>query len=339
MDSLYFFSALISSLFLSIFSCFLFKWKNPCALKNWKKMFKIIETKGLLSLPLFWLSFLLPFFLFITFGSIVWSGYDLSMTKEGFDIFLDISKLPLWLLAIAAPASVVIARAHGTAQTATQIKEMISNKKREIYFKYQENIKIEINNIVDRFEDDALFGEIELKIAPISSTQRENISFKATNIFPLFHIPDKDYLEQKLHKQNISNVIEQINVIAEEIEKYIQFEKDNDLAKLLETLQSLSTPARIIIHDLFHSRRKDLTLKYKNLKITNLDIYHYATLITIVSKILLEVINSNHEFYQNHDNDISEMYDKLEKISHPDLPTKIRSPLMIISEYNSLLIS
>lgn len=137
MDTLYFFSALISSLFLPIFTCFLVKWKNPFKPLKWNEVFSIKEKESLLSQPLFWCSLSIPFFMFLNFGYFVWSDYLLSMTKDGFNTFIEISKLPLWLLAIAAPASVIIARAHGTAQTAKQIKELDRKNNLEHFYKHR----------------------------------------------------------------------------------------------------------------------------------------------------------------------------------------------------------
>jgi hypothetical protein len=48
------------------------------------------------------------------------------MDLTGYKEFLRISELPLWLLAIAAPMSVIVARAHATEQTAKQILELES---------------------------------------------------------------------------------------------------------------------------------------------------------------------------------------------------------------------
>ena len=129
--------AITLPLIIPISLCFAVQRKTPFTFKNWGNIFSIKENKWLLSQPLFWCSLGIPLCMFLSFGSLVWIEYKLVMTKEGFDTFLNISKLPLWLLAIAAPFSVVIARAHSTAQTAKQISELIHKNKSDDYFSHR----------------------------------------------------------------------------------------------------------------------------------------------------------------------------------------------------------
>lgn len=118
---------------LPIILCFKVKGYSPKSIAGWKDTFKISPDEWLLSQTLFWCSLSIPFLLFLSFGSISWKEYDLEISQKNFDTFLEISKLPLWLLAIAAPFSVIIARAHGTEQTATQIKELIKKNNSDSY--------------------------------------------------------------------------------------------------------------------------------------------------------------------------------------------------------------
>ena len=78
--------------------------------------------KGLSSQGLLWLSILCPFLYFITLGGITWQGYEISITSAGINTFFSISKLPLAILSIIIPLSVLVSRFHATKQTAEQIK-------------------------------------------------------------------------------------------------------------------------------------------------------------------------------------------------------------------------
>lgn len=73
------------------------------------------------------------------------------MTGEGFNKFLEISKLPLWLLAIAAPFSVVVARAHGTAQTAYQINELEIKNNQENYYRHRDDVIQTLNEALQEY--------------------------------------------------------------------------------------------------------------------------------------------------------------------------------------------
>ncbi len=77
--------------------------------------------KGLSSQGLLWLSILCPFLYFITLGGITWQGYEISITSAGINTFFSISKLPLAILSIIIPLSVLVSRFHATKQTAEQI--------------------------------------------------------------------------------------------------------------------------------------------------------------------------------------------------------------------------
>ncbi|QJI20046.1 MULTISPECIES: hypothetical protein [unclassified Pseudomonas] len=95
-----------------------------------KKQFQLTEAFkhltlnpdiGLAKQPLFWLSICTPAAYFITFGFVSWSGYDISISAEGFKNFIAISTLPIALLSLSIPLGVIVARFHSTEQTARQI--------------------------------------------------------------------------------------------------------------------------------------------------------------------------------------------------------------------------
>ena len=80
------------------------------------------ENKGLFKQGALWLSLAIPLGWFLSFGLTAWSGYTLQIDADGFKNFINISTLPLALLAIGLPASVLVSRFHATHQTARQIE-------------------------------------------------------------------------------------------------------------------------------------------------------------------------------------------------------------------------
>ncbi|OOE91270.1 MULTISPECIES: hypothetical protein [unclassified Salinivibrio] len=82
---------------------------------------------GLMKQGLLWLVILAPILYFLGTGFLAWQDYDVLLNAEGFQMFLQISVLPLALLSLAIPLSVLISRLHSTEQSAKQI-EIVSHK-------------------------------------------------------------------------------------------------------------------------------------------------------------------------------------------------------------------
>lgn len=91
--------------------------------------------KGLFKHKVFWLSVFLPFLAGVLLGIPVWAGYELSLTKAGYDTFYDLSKLPLMIMALALPFGAIVARFHRTMQSARQIKDADNRDK---YLQYKD---------------------------------------------------------------------------------------------------------------------------------------------------------------------------------------------------------
>lgn len=93
---------------------------------SWRERFSsslsLSADKGLSSQGLLWLSIFCPFLYFVFLGGITWKGYEIAITGEGINTFFSISKLPLAILSITIPLSVLVSRFHATKQTAEQIK-------------------------------------------------------------------------------------------------------------------------------------------------------------------------------------------------------------------------
>lgn len=85
-------------------------------------MVTLNSKKSLAHQPLLWFSLCLPLTYFFSFGAIVWGQSSLDLSDKGFENFIKISTLPLLLLSLAVPFSLLIWRFHATLQTAEQIE-------------------------------------------------------------------------------------------------------------------------------------------------------------------------------------------------------------------------
>lgn len=82
---------------------------------------------GLMKQGLLWLVIIAPVLYFLGTGFLAWQDYDVLLNAKGFQTFLQISVLPLALLSLTIPLSVLISRLHSTEQSAKQI-EIVSHK-------------------------------------------------------------------------------------------------------------------------------------------------------------------------------------------------------------------
>eukprot|EP00388_Colpodella_angusta_P014867 GDKJ01037031.1.p1 GENE.GDKJ01037031.1~~GDKJ01037031.1.p1 ORF type:complete len:359 (+),score=-10.20 GDKJ01037031.1:119-1195(+) len=83
--------------------------------------FSLDATRGLAEQGYLWLSILAPILYFFVLGHYAWQGYSISMAPEGLSEFLKISTLPIALLSLSIPLSILVARIHATHQTSIQI--------------------------------------------------------------------------------------------------------------------------------------------------------------------------------------------------------------------------
>lgn len=86
--------------------------------KRWYKL----DHKNLFNQKIFWVAILFPVFSFIYFGAFSWAGHWPHLDNKGMNNFLEISKLPLLLLAAAVPLGAIVTNLHRTYQVEAQIK-------------------------------------------------------------------------------------------------------------------------------------------------------------------------------------------------------------------------
>ena len=140
----------------------------------WFRWLKLDE-KSLLQQPLFLTSILLPFHTFLIYGIWSWMGHGINFTSDGFAHFIDISKLPLLLLASSVPLAAIVNNIHRTIQTEKQIMEAQQKNLQDSYINHRKfhlelYSKIEGKNI----EED------------ITETKRSHTVSKQTNNYKLY---------------------------------------------------------------------------------------------------------------------------------------------------------
>lgn len=83
---------------------------------------------------------------FLLFGSEVWFNFVPTTTEAGYEKFLQISKLPLGILASGLAAAAFIASIHRSIQTAKQIEETQVKNKADLYYAH---LKFFIDHLKD----------------------------------------------------------------------------------------------------------------------------------------------------------------------------------------------
>ncbi|KPY84583.1 hypothetical protein ALO97_03663 [Pseudomonas syringae pv. tagetis] len=90
-------------------------------LKPVTTLFELNAMTGASNQKLLWMSIVIPFLYFLEFGFLAWWGSTPDYSAKGFVEFLRISSLPLGLLSLCLPLSLLVLRLHSTKQTAEQI--------------------------------------------------------------------------------------------------------------------------------------------------------------------------------------------------------------------------
>lgn len=120
----YFLSLSIISSIVLFFILWWFKWLN-------------LDEKSLLQQPLFLTSILLPFHTFLIYGIWSWMGHGINFSSDGFANFIDITKLPLLLLASSVPLAAIVNNIHRTIQTEKQIMEAQQKNLQDFYINHR----------------------------------------------------------------------------------------------------------------------------------------------------------------------------------------------------------
>lgn len=163
---------------------------------------------------LFWIAIIFPIYSCFYFGVIVWIEYPVEVSKKGYSDFLDISKLPLYLLAGSPILGAFVASAHRSFQTDIQIKKT----QRQIELTEEKN---NIDMIISRikFTDE--------RLANLKLLNKYKLAYPDSVIFSFFEICNGEIAPNYLSKQ-VDMVVFKII----ELKKYIELTVD-ELTKSL----------------------------------------------------------------------------------------------------------
>lgn len=130
---------------------------------NLKLVFTLDPKLGLSRHALFWAAMFVPVGWFLIFGIYAWlgcSGCSIALNAEGFSEFIRISKLPIALLSLALPLTLLVSYLYSTEQTAKQLRK---NEHENFYMHRREFV-----SYFECIEPVVLFGVVEVKynIAP-----------------------------------------------------------------------------------------------------------------------------------------------------------------------------
>ncbi|MEB3440130.1 hypothetical protein U8291_24165 [Pseudomonas sp. A2] len=170
-----------------------------------ENVFKLDADKGLNEQPLFHFGTAIPLLLFMAFGGFAWWEYTPSMNAEGFSKFIEISKLPLAMLAMIVPTGAIIASFHSTKQTAKQIVIAEQKSKSESFYQHRR----ELFDYFDRFEPHSYLGIMPARYKAFPS------------IHEMFFIGSPDTGTPQMARQEFDDMQKCLDETARLIEKVI----------------------------------------------------------------------------------------------------------------------
>ncbi len=279
---------------------------------NWLRL----THKNLFKQPLFIASIALPIYMFIMYGLWVWKGHDINFSSTGFNNFLDITKLPLLILASSVPLAAIISNLHRTIQTEAQINLSETKNAIDRYLAHEKNFiekikeisEVKLQHLCDKNKDiRALNEEPFIAMATSNCLKISNPYFLYSKIYKNATTGlDSNYLPDMSFLSELERILENIN--------------DN----LSSDLLSNNTPSDIYIHRLNNlsynaSRLFDLLcvdcISNTRVKI-QIDDYQILTF-TTEDNILVDIIEAGYLFSKK----IALMFfgkkiDNYEKLNH-----------------------
>ncbi|CAM1021710.1 Phage protein [Proteus mirabilis] len=181
--------------------------------------FRLTE-KSLDKQKLFWVALIIPFFSFLYFGIPIWINYSIDISTNGYEHFLKISILPLYILASAPVLAAFVANTHRTIQTAKQIIE--TEKKNKV---------------------DTVFSKFNFTCERLSKINlldgRKIVSFDSI-ILLFFHFKDNElYIRKKIINELLSKfhtIIKSKNEIEIEIDSINNSCEENEIPILWDKI-------------------------------------------------------------------------------------------------------
>jgi len=153
-EIIYLTTLIVLPFFISVFVIAVFLGSGPWLLERLKVTLSLHEDRGLAEQGLLWVSISTPILYFFFLGAISWSGHSISLTTDGLKLFWSISALPLGVLSLALPLSVLVSRLHATKQTAKQIKITQQKNNVDLFYSHRK----ELFNYFDHLSETKYLG-------------------------------------------------------------------------------------------------------------------------------------------------------------------------------------
>ncbi|MEQ4641218.1 hypothetical protein ABN072_08040 [Providencia rettgeri] len=184
---------------------------------------------------LFWIAVIFPILSCVYFGSIIWFEYPLEVSKDGYNSFLEISKLPLYLLAGSPILGAFVASAHRSYQTDIQIKtannqliEARNKNKVDIYFAKRKFINEQLSSIITvNDEKITRFTSLYIKAFDVNNHEDKIKKTLSNEIESLISGFDGVKLfSEGLNTLNIYDMVEDVEgkVVSEFKEKFLYYD-------------------------------------------------------------------------------------------------------------------
>ncbi|EKS8512293.1 hypothetical protein QC520_003888 [Salmonella enterica subsp. enterica serovar Uganda] len=266
-----------------------------------------LNEGNLLRQPLFIASILIPLHTFIIYGLWIWKDYNLDFTAAGFNHFLEISKLPLLLLASAVPLAAIVNNIHRTIQVEKQI---IETSRKNFSDSYYTHLKF----ITESFER---YISIELEYGDMKS--KTKVSHPLSLYHALFINSNSEngasYDINKSLCEFISNTWQKINFHLDSYQlhfKNIIEEGNEDLKQQLALdIHEIENNIISIFKKLFitgYHYDKMAIYRWQDGGIQTSFMHHHdmvkkIALCNTICSFIFEVINSNDELVRKHIND------------------------------------
>ncbi|MCI0324650.1 hypothetical protein [Cronobacter sakazakii] len=178
----------------------------------------------------------IPLVSFIIFGGCAWWGRTPNLSAEGFQNFLELSKLPLGLLSLSIPFAAIVTNMHRTIQTDEQIREARKKNLSDLFHSHQKNT-------IEYFE-----SKINLTMlagSAYQNTQEERVlTVKSPyklykKMFPNASAQDNDFAASEKFKKEIISVWQRVNYIIkqENATKYGKRPPQAHHAKMINSLE------------------------------------------------------------------------------------------------------
>ncbi len=133
---------------------------------------------------LFWIAIFAPIVYFFLLGCIAWSGTEIDRSWNGFNKFLEISKLPIGILALSPIFGVFVSNVHRTIQTEKQIsateKQITIAEAKSLSDSFYAHYKF-ITEELERIEFRIEFPDGEIVLKNVSTRYLYNRFFKNAN--------------------------------------------------------------------------------------------------------------------------------------------------------------